>query len=103
MSDDKPSALRDVRQGLGLLFRAARTAASRMPKGGVEEVVKTSAREVGRAFENVASTIERGVFGKATRFGSGKAAEPEPEEPHDGESAAAPRAGQDKPKPPDGA
>jgi hypothetical protein len=64
MSDDKPTPLQDVRKGLGLLFRAARTAVEKLPKGGVEEVVVTSAREVGRALENVASAIEREVFGK---------------------------------------
>jgi hypothetical protein len=64
MSDDKPSAFQDARKGLGLLFRAARTVIGKLPKGGVEEVVKTSAREVGRAFENVATTVEREVFGK---------------------------------------
>ncbi|HZU82535.1 MAG TPA: hypothetical protein VE987_06450 [Polyangiaceae bacterium] len=64
MSDDKPTAFQDLRKGLGLLFRAARTAVDKLPKGGVEEVVKTSAREVGRAIENVASTLEREVFGR---------------------------------------
>jgi hypothetical protein len=61
---DKPSALRDVRQGLGLLFRAAKTVAEKLPGRSVEEVVANSAREVGRAFENVATTIEREVFGR---------------------------------------
>jgi hypothetical protein len=64
MSDEKPSPLEDVRKGLGLLFRAAKTAVERLPSGGVEGVVATSAREVGRAIENVAATIEREVFGK---------------------------------------
>lgn len=64
MNDDKPTPLEDVRKGLGLLFRAAKTAVEKLPKGGVEEVVVTSAREVGRAIENVASAIEREVFGK---------------------------------------
>jgi hypothetical protein len=64
MSEEKPTPLQDVRKGLGLLFRAARTAVEKLPTGGVEEVVVTSAREVGRAIENVASAIEREVFGK---------------------------------------
>jgi hypothetical protein len=67
MNDDKPTPLQDVRKGLGLLFRAARTAVERLPKGGVEEVVVTSAREVGRAIENVASAIDREVFGRKGR------------------------------------
>ena len=64
MSDDRPNPLTDVRKGLGLLFRAARTAVSRLPKGDLEEAVVTSAREVGRAIENVATTLEREVLGK---------------------------------------
>lgn len=63
MSDD-PNPLSDVRRGLGLLLRAARTAARKLPTTDLEEVVATSAREVGRALENVAITIEREVFGK---------------------------------------
>jgi hypothetical protein len=64
MSDDRPNPLTDVRRGLGLLFRAARTTISRLPKGDLEEAVVTSAREVGRAIENVATTLEREVLGK---------------------------------------
>jgi hypothetical protein len=79
MADPKPSAFKDVRQGLGLLFRAAKTVAEKLPGRSVEEVVANSAREVGRAFENVATTIEREVFG---RRGS-------PEAPKDGAKAEA--------------
>jgi hypothetical protein len=67
MSDDRPNPLTDVRKGLGLLFRAARTAVSRLPKGDLEEAVVTSAREVGRAIENVATTLEREVLGTRGR------------------------------------
>jgi hypothetical protein len=61
---DEPNPLSDVRRGLGLLLRAARTAAKKWPTKDLEDVVTTSAREVGRAIENVAVTIEREVFGK---------------------------------------
>jgi hypothetical protein len=68
MGDEKPNPLNDTLRGLGLLFRAARTVAAKIPTKNLEEVVATSAREVGRAFENVATTvatsIERGVLGK---------------------------------------
>jgi hypothetical protein len=64
MPDDKPSPLDDVRKGLGLLFRAARTTVEKLPTKDLEEAVVTSAREVGRAIENVGKTIEREVFGK---------------------------------------
>jgi hypothetical protein len=70
--DDRPNPLTDVRKGLGLLFRAARTAVSRLPKGDLEEAVVTSAREVGRAIENVATTLEREVLGKMGRSESTK-------------------------------
>jgi len=66
MTDDKPpDPLSDVAKGLGLLLRAARAAARKLPTKDLEEVVVTSAREVGRAIENVAASIERGVSRKA--------------------------------------
>jgi hypothetical protein len=89
MSDDRPNPLADVTKGLGLLFRAARTAVGRLPKGDLEEAVVTSAREVGRAIENVATTLEREVLGLRDRRGVGKsppAEPPPPAEPHDPDS-----------------
>jgi hypothetical protein len=87
MSDDRPNPLTDVRKGLGLLFRAARTAVSRLPKGDLEEAVVTSAREVGRAIENVATTLEREVLGKKSRGEAPKPGDagppPSPREPGD--------------------
>jgi hypothetical protein len=71
MGDEKPNPLSDTIKGLGLLFRAARTVASKIPTKNLEEVVTTSAREVGRAFENVATTIERNVRGKESPFARG--------------------------------
>ena len=62
MGEDKPNPLSDTLKGLGLLFRAARTVASKIPTKNLEETVATSAREVGRAFENVATTLERTVM-----------------------------------------
>lgn len=63
MSDEKkPDPIEDVRKGLGLLFRAAKNAVAELPTGKVEEAVATGLREVGRAVESVASTIEREVF-----------------------------------------
>jgi hypothetical protein len=67
MSDDDPNPFVDVAKGLGLLFRAARTAAKKLPSKELEEVVLTSAKEVGRALENVAATIEREVFRGGSR------------------------------------
>ena len=76
MGEDKPNPLTDTLKGLGLLFRAARTVAAKIPTKNLEEVVTTSAREVGRAFENVATTIERGVLGKTRPFARSSREEP---------------------------
>jgi hypothetical protein len=60
--DEKPNPFEDVRKGLGLLFRAAKSTVERLPTKDLEEVVVTSAREVGRALENVGRSIEREVI-----------------------------------------
>jgi hypothetical protein len=81
MGEDRPSPLSDVRKGLGLLFRAARTAVGSLETADLEEVVVTSAREVGRAIENVATALEREVLGKNKKGGRSSPARPaEPEE-----------------------
>lgn len=82
MSDDKPNPLEDVKQGLGLLFRAAKTAVERLPTEKIEEAVTTSAREVGRAVETVHHEIEK-TYRKATGG-------PPPPEPRRPEAEAAP-------------
>jgi hypothetical protein len=64
--DEKRSALEDLRKGLGLLFRAAKTTIEKIPTGELEEAVLTGAKEVGRAIENVAQTVEQQVFRKPT-------------------------------------
>ena len=91
--DQKPNPLEDVRKGLGLLFRAAKTSIEKLPTKDLEEVVVTSAREVGRALENVGKTIEREVLGKKdepkTRVST--------EEPAKGEEK---KEASDEPKPP---
>ena len=65
--DEKPNAVDDLKKGLGLLFRAAKTAVDKLalPDGSkLEDVVMSGAREVGRAVENVADTIDRELFHK---------------------------------------
>jgi len=96
MPDDKPNAFEDVRKGLGLLFRAAKTTVERLPTKDLEEVVVTSAREVGRAIENVGKTIEREVFGKSEAKKNGDAAAPAAGPPKD----EAKDEKTDEPKPP---
>jgi hypothetical protein len=103
MSDEKPNPFEDVRKGLGLLFRAARTTVEKLPKKDLEEVVMTSAREVGRAFENVGRTIEREVLGRRSEGAppaSGRGSETPPRDAADSEHATDK---QDPPKPPDAA
>jgi hypothetical protein len=90
MSDDKPTPLEDVRKGLGLLYRAAKTTVEKLPTKDLEEVMVSTAREVGRAVENVGKTIEREVFGgkdgKAAAEKKDEDAKPEdePEKPAGG-------------------
>jgi hypothetical protein len=60
--DDKPSPIEDLRKGLGLLFRAAKTTLEKLPTGELEEAVVSSAKEVGRAIENVTQTVEKQIF-----------------------------------------
>jgi hypothetical protein len=62
MPEDKKKTdpLDDLQRGVGLLFRAAKNAVDQLPTqklSGVEEVVKTSVKEVGRALENVTERI----------------------------------------------
>lgn len=82
--NDKPNPLEDVRKGLGLLFRAAKTTVGNLPTKDVEDAVITTAREVGRAVESVGRTIEREVFGGKDRKGP----TPKPAEPADTASKA---------------
>jgi hypothetical protein len=64
MADDKQNPLNDALKGLGLLFRAAKTVVERLPTKNLEETVVESAREVGRAIENVAAALEREMLGR---------------------------------------
>jgi hypothetical protein len=98
MSDEKPpNPLSDVVKGLGLLLRAAKTTVEKLPTKDFEQAVVTSAKEVGRALENVGRTLEREVLGKNQLFKDETKAQPrqgEPPEKNDDD---------DGPKPPDAA
>ncbi|MBX3219643.1 MAG: hypothetical protein KF795_03920 [Labilithrix sp.] len=65
MSDDKPRPVDDLKEGLGLLFRAAKGAVEKLPTDKLEDVAKDAAKEVGRAFESIGSEIEK-VVGKVS-------------------------------------
>jgi hypothetical protein len=100
---DKSDPIEDVRKGLGLLFRAAKGAIDKLPTKDVEQVVVTSAREVGRALENVGKSIEREVNrvkDDLKPHGATKdAAKPEPEGDRKDDNAG-PRVADDKTDPP---
>jgi hypothetical protein len=59
MSDDKSDPVDDLKQGLGLLFRAAKGAVEKIPTEKVEDVAKDAAREVARAFETIGQEVEK--------------------------------------------
>jgi hypothetical protein len=66
MSDDqKPKPLDDLKEGLGLLFRAAKGAVEKLPTEKVEDVAKDAVKEVGRAFETLGGEIDK-AWNKAT-------------------------------------
>jgi hypothetical protein len=92
MSDDeKPKPLEDLKQGLGLLFRAAKGAVDTLPKGKIEDVVKDGAKEVGRAFESIGSELDK-AWTKAT------GTPPPPDAPDaEGAGEGAPEAKKDEP------
>jgi hypothetical protein len=98
MSEDdkpeKPDPIEDVRKGLGLLFRAAKSAIDQLPTRHVEEAVVAGAREVGRAIENVTSTLDKQFF---KRDGS-KTAPPPADPPAN--ASESPAASAPDPKPP---
>jgi len=76
MSDEhqkKPDPVDDLKKGLGLLIRAAKSAVEQLPTGNLEKVVVNGVKEVGRAIENVTDQIDRQVFG-------GKGTVPHPED-----------------------
>ncbi len=63
MSDEKPKPVDDFKEGLNLLFRAAKGAVESLPTNKIENVAKDAAKEVGRAFESIGTEIEK-VMGK---------------------------------------
>jgi hypothetical protein len=65
MSDDKPRPVDDLKEGLGLLFRAAKGAVEKLPTDKLEDVAKDAVKEVGRAFESIGNEIEK-VVGKVS-------------------------------------
>jgi hypothetical protein len=71
MSDEKPKSdpVDDLKQGLGLLFRAAKGAVEKLPTDKVEDVAKDAAKEVARAFETIGHEVEK-VISPGAKKGS---------------------------------
>ena len=86
MSDDtkKPDPVDDLKKGIGLLFRAAKSAVDQLPTEKLEKVVVTWVKEVGRAIENVTDQIDRQVF-----HGTGTVPHPEDAKPDPAKAAGA--------------
>jgi hypothetical protein len=92
----RPNPVDDLRHGFGLLFRAAKTAASQLPTSKLETAVLSGARELGRAASEVAHSIEEQLFGSRRETTT----TPNPSErDNPGENAKAPATGS-KPSPP---
>jgi hypothetical protein len=104
MSDEnseKPDPIEDVRKGLGLLFRAARSTLDQLPKRQFEEAVLSGAREVGRAIESVTGAIDKQIFKRDATppKAQGPAQEPSTEKEPAGTESGAPHP-PDEPKGP---
>jgi hypothetical protein len=101
MSDDKPKPVEDLKEGLGLIFRAAKGAVEGIKTDklehvakDIEHVAKDAAKEVGRAFESLGNEIDK-AFGR-----SGPGATSSPDQPPPEASASGP-AGQEGEPPAD--
>jgi hypothetical protein len=97
MSDDKPKPVDDLKEGLGLLFRAAKGAVEAIPTeklegvtgkiegvaGKIEGVAKDAAKEVGRAFESIGGEVDKLIHKKGSQPPQAAAppAAPAPEPP----------------------
>lgn len=89
MSDDKPRPVDDLKQGLGLLFRAAKGAVGKLSTDKLEGTAKDAVKEVGRAFESIGNEIEK-VVGRASGAPPPPAGHPPPEPPASPTSDRAP-------------
>jgi hypothetical protein len=88
MSDEKPKPVDDLKNGLNLLFRAAKGAVDKIPTDKIEGALKDGAKEVGKAFETVANEVDK-VFHK------NPGGAPQPPEPTTAEGIAQAKAQQE--------
>jgi hypothetical protein len=75
MSDEKSKPVDDLKQGLNLLFRAAKGAVDKIPTEKIEGALKDGAKEVGKAFETVANEVDK-VFQHGAPQGQAQPPEP---------------------------
>ena len=104
MSDNKPNPVDDLKEGLGLLFRAAKGAVERLPTDKLEDVAKDAVKEVGRAFESLGNELDK-AFGKSSGTPGSPASSAPPYTPpspptHEPPAAEAKTADQPPPAPP---
>lgn len=88
MSDEKPKSdpVDDLKQGLGLLFRAAKGAVEKLPTDKVEDVAKDAAKEVARAFETIGHEVEKVISPGAKKGSQPPPAEAKTDAPATGEA-----------------
>lgn len=78
MSEDKPKPVDDLKEGLGLLFRAAKGAVQSLPTDKVEKVATEAVGEVNRAFESLGNELQKVIGGKSAPSQPPPAAGPPP-------------------------
>ena len=59
MSDDQKKPLEDLKEGIGLIFKAAKGAASKIPTQKIEGAAKGAVKEVGKAVESLGSEVDK--------------------------------------------
>jgi hypothetical protein len=99
MSEDKPKPVDDLKQGLNLLFRAAKGAVEKIPTDKIEGAVKDGAKEVGRAFETVANELDKAFTNVTGRPASSPPPDVQPPAASTAEAEAAEAAKKDAPPP----
>lgn len=61
MSEGKSKPVDDLKEGLNLLFRAAKGAVERLPTNKLEDVAKDAVKEVGRALESIGTELDKAL------------------------------------------
>jgi hypothetical protein len=86
MSDEKSKPVDDLKQGLNLLFRAAKGAVEKIPTDKIEGAIKDGAKEVGKAFETVANEVDKVFHQGAPPRPAPEAVAPQANEAQDAEA-----------------